>query len=92
MQYIFHPEFPWYTLREQRPDEFEAELPSPPDADSWFQVRIEISAERVDVYMEDVASAVLSVDRLTTTSSSQIGLWTGHRSSGWFRNLTVSAD
>jgi hypothetical protein len=90
MQYIFHPEYPWHVLRKERTDEFEAELPSPPGPDDWFKARIEITENTVSVYVDNRTEAVLEVKRLTSTSSSKIGLWAGHRSSGWYRNLTVT--
>jgi hypothetical protein len=89
VQYIHHPEYTWYTLRETRTGEFENEIPQPPDPDNWFKARIEISDKRVSVFVNELTEPVLSVDRLTTSGSKKIGLWTGNGSSGRFRNLVL---
>ncbi|MCP4312647.1 MAG: hypothetical protein GY790_15400 [Bacteroidetes bacterium] len=89
VQYIHHPEFTWYKLRETRTGEFENEIAVPPDPDDWFKGRIEISEKSVQVYVNDIDEPVLKVDRLTTTGTAKIGLWTGHGSSGRFRNLVL---
>lgn len=89
VQYIHHPEFTWYKLRESRTGEFENEIPHPPDPDKWFKARIEVSETQVRVFVDEIAEPVLTVDRLTSSTSKTIGLWTGHGSSGRFRNLVL---
>lgn len=89
VQYIHHPDFTWYTLRETRTGEFENEISVPPDPDNWFKARIEISEKSVKVYVDEIPEPVLTVDRLTTTSSTKIGLWAGNGSSGRYRNLVL---
>ena len=89
VQYIYHPEFTWYKLRETRTGEFENEISLPPDPDKWFKARIEVSEKTVRVFVNEIAEPVLTVDRLTTSASKKIGLWTGNGSSGRFRNLVL---
>ena len=89
VQYIHHPEFTWYKLRESRTGEFENEIPLPPDPDKWFKARIEVSETEVRVFVNEISEPVLTVERLTTGSSKTIGLWTGHGSSGRFRKLVL---
>lgn len=89
VQYIHHPEYTWYKLREARTGEFEHEISAPPDPDAWFKARIEVSEKQVKVFVNKMEEPVLSVDRLTTGSSKTIGLWTGNGSSGRFRNLVL---
>lgn len=90
VQYIYHPEFTWYNLREKRTMEFENEIPDPPDPDQWFKARMVVSEKSVEVYIEELTEPVLVVERLAETHSKKIGLWTGNGSSGRFRNLRVS--
>jgi len=90
VQYIYHPEFTWYKLREERTGEFENEIGVPPDPDDWFRARIEVSEKSVQVFVNDIPEPVLKIARLTSTESGKIGLWTGHGSSGRFRNLVVT--
>jgi hypothetical protein len=92
VQYIHHPEFTWYKLREDRTGEFENEIPAPPDPDKWFKAIIKISGTHVKVFVDDKAEPVLKVERLTTAKTDKIGLWVGHGSSGRFRNLILDAE
>jgi len=89
VQYIYHPEFSWRKLREERTAEFEDEIAVPPNPDKWFKVRININDKKVEVYVNDLPEPVLVVDRLTTTKSKKLGIWTGFGSSGRFKNLIL---
>ena len=92
VQYIFHPEFTWRKLRDERTGEFEDEIANPPNPDNWFKVIININEEKVEVYVNEISEPVLIVDRLTSTESKKIGIWTGYGSSGRFRNLILTAE
>lgn len=89
VQYIFHPDYTWRKLRDERTGEFEDEIAIPPNPDDWFKVIINISKEKVEVYVNELSEPVLIVDRLTSTKSNKIGIWTGFGSSGRFRNLIL---
>ena len=89
IQYIFHPEFTWRKLRDERTGEFEDEIANPPNPDDWFKVIINITDEKVEIYVNEISKPVLTVDRLTSTKSQKIGIWTGNNSSGRFRNLVL---
>ena len=89
VQYIFHPEFSWRKLREERTGEFENEITDPPNPDAWFKAILKISDSTVKVYVNDISTPVLTIDRLTSTKSNTIGLWTGFGSSGRYRNLVL---
>ncbi|MCP4974617.1 MAG: hypothetical protein GY931_00520 [Maribacter sp.] len=92
VQYIFHPEFTWRKLRGERTGEFENEIATPPNPDDWFKIIININEEKVAVYVNDLSEPVLIVDRLTSSKSNKIGIWTGFGSSGRFKNLILSKD
>ena len=89
VQYVNHPEYTWYKLREERTMEFENEIPAPPDPDDWFKAIIKVSEKSVEVYVDSKTEPVLKVERLTSNKSDKIGLWVGHGSSGRFRNLVI---
>ncbi len=89
VQYIYHPEFTWRKLREEKTGEFENEIKMPPNPDDWFKAIIHITERTVKVYVNDLPEPVLIVDRLTPTISKTIGIWTGFGSSGRFRNLIL---
>ncbi len=89
VQYIYHPEFTWRRLREEKTGEFENEIKMPPNPDDWFKAIIHIEERTVKVYIDNVSEPILIVDRLTSTLSKKIGIWTGFGSSGRFRNLIL---
>jgi hypothetical protein len=90
VQYIYHPEFTWYNLRENRAMEFENEIPDPPDPNQWFNAKIVVSEKNVEVFLENIVEPVLVVERLAESRSKKIGLWTGNGSSGRFRDLILT--
>ena len=92
VQYVFHPEFTWNKLREERTGEFESEIMSPPNPDDWFKARIKISDKKIEVYINEISKAVLIIDRLTSSKSKKVGLWTGNNSSGRFKNLILREE
>lgn len=92
VQYIFHPEFTWHKLREERTGEFEDEISIPPDPDDWFKAIINITEDNVVVYVNDISEPVLTIERLTSSKSTNIGIWTGYGSSGRFRNLILKPE
>ena len=92
VQYIFHPEFTWRKLRNERTGEFEDEISDPPNPDDWFKAIIKITDNTVDVYLNKLIEPVLSVDRLTLSKSNKIGIWTGFGSSGRFKNLVLRRE
>ncbi len=50
---------------------------------------MEITDDKISVYINEENVPFLEVKKLTVTSSKKIGLWTGNGSSGRFRNLTI---
>lgn len=92
VQYLFHPEFTWRKLREERTGEFEDEIANPPNPDVWFKAKIKIDDEKAEVFVNEIPTPVLTINRLTTTKSKKIGLWTGYGSSGRFKNMVLKID
>ena len=89
VQYVFHPEFTWRKLREERTGEFENEIPKPPNPDEWFKAIIKIKNKKIEVYVNEISEPVLSIDRITSPKSKKIGIWAGYGSSGRYRNLKL---
>jgi hypothetical protein len=89
VQYICHPQYTWFKLREERTGEFENEIPAPPDPDDWFKATINVLEKHVEVYVEGKTEPVLRVERLSPNQRGKIGLWVGNGSSGRFRNLVL---
>jgi hypothetical protein len=92
VQYIYHPDYTWSKLREEKTGEFENEILAPPDPDDWFRATIRVSEKWVEVFVDEGKEPVLKVERLGTSKSDKIGLWTGNNSSGRFRNLVITGS
>ncbi|MTI32629.1 family 16 glycoside hydrolase [Xanthovirga aplysinae] len=92
MQYIYHPVYTWYKLREERTDEFEREMQTPPKPENWFKVKIEVKDKNVVVFVNGQPEPDMKIERLTSSTPTKIGLWVGHGSSGRFRNLIISKE
>jgi len=92
VQYLYHPSYTWRKLREERTDEFEAEIKNPPHPEQWFTAKLQIMPTEVLVFIDDDPAPVMRVQRLATFHSDRIALWVGNGSSGRFRNLVLSND
>lgn len=90
VQYISHPDFSWNVLRETQNAKYEKAIPSAPDPNEWFHVKIVVDYPHVTVYVNHSASPCLSVDKLNDRQSGKLGLWVGNTSGGEFANLAIS--
>ncbi len=90
IQYVYHPKYPWETLRKEREGEFEAAFAHPPSPDGWFSISLHILPDRVIVKEANSGGTLLEVERLAQTTSKKMGFWVGHGSIGSFRNLRIS--
>jgi hypothetical protein len=61
-------------------------------AGRWNRLRLEVTGARADLYIDDGADPVLSVDDLRhgAESRGKTGLWVGPGTNGFFRGLTVT--
>jgi hypothetical protein len=89
VQYIYHPKFPWYTLRETQNGIFEKEIVNGPDPNGWFHARIVVTDKEVMVYVDKATTPSLAVNRLSLTNSGRVALWVGNGADGEFANLSI---
>jgi hypothetical protein len=90
VQYISHPDFTWNVLRETQNAKYEKALPSAPDPNEWFHVKIIVDYPNVSVYVNNSLSPCLTVDKLNDRQTGKIGLWVGTTSGGEFANLVIT--
>jgi len=90
VQYVSHPEFPWYRLREESPGVYESYVDLVPGA--WTSMRIEVdgAVARLYLYGSDQPTLVVNDLRLGE-SSGQVGLWLHSSTLAHFRNLKIEA-
>ena len=91
VQYHSLPNYTWRTLRMEHPGKYEGEIPSPPDPDEWFHVRIEVG-DQISVFVNDDPTSVLTVESLHALNDGKIGYWVGSNTAGDFANLTITEN
>jgi len=90
VQYISHPQFPWFVLRDKFNAQYEKAITSPPDPNQWFHIRIEIKYPQVTAFINGQKTPCLSIKQLSDRKSGKLGLWVGDSSDGAFANLKVT--
>lgn len=88
VQYVAWPQYPWDRLRAEKPGVYEAAVAPVPDPAAWFHARIEVSAARVSVFVNGAVQPCLSVDRLGSTATGEVGLWVDSQP-GSFADLKI---
>jgi len=85
-QYVSHPEYPWYRLREESPGMYESYVDLA--AGEWTSIRIEVKGTTAALYVGEAEQPVLMVKDLKHGESvGQIGLWLHESTLAHFRNL-----
>lgn len=90
VQYVSHPEYPWFELRRDRTDQFEKAVMPAPDGDSWFHAKIEVRQPEIKAFIEGSNVPSLVVNELMPRTARGFGLWCGPGAGGYFANLTVT--
>jgi hypothetical protein len=89
VQYISHPLFTWYKLREEHPGLYENSIIPPPDPNKFFHAKIVVEKPKVKVYVNDIKEPSLVVEELSDRKGGKIGLWMDFVSDGTFANLKI---
>ena len=90
VQYVAEPDYPWRVLREKHPGKYENKLIDVPDPDDWFHIKIVIGDHLIRAYVNDSETPSREVSQISHRHEGWIGLWVGHGSEGWFKNLEIS--
>jgi hypothetical protein len=90
VQYISHPDWPWFRLRKETPEKYEAYVDLVPA--TWTKVRIEVSGASARLYVHGQPQPTLIVSDLKTgaTATGGVALWIDVGTEAYFRNLTVT--
>jgi hypothetical protein len=89
-QYISHPAWPWFRLRQESPSKYESYVDLMPNV--WTKIRIEVRGDRARLYVNDTPQAVLIVNDVKSGANARggVALWIGPGTVAHFRNLTVT--
>ncbi len=92
VQYIAWPDHTWEKLRKDTPGQYESTVKPVPDPSGWFHARIEVTKQKVRVWVDDAKEPSLVVGRLSgPTRRSKVGLWVDSRVVS-FRNFKIMPD
>ena len=89
-QYISHPDWPWFRLRQETPSKYESYADLLPGV--WTKVKIEVRGDKARLYVNDNPQPALIVNDVKSGASARggVALWIGPGTIGHFRNLTVT--
>lgn len=89
-QYISHPDWPWFRLRQETPSKYESYVDLVPAV--WTKIKIEVRGDRARLYVNDGPQPVLIVNDMKSGANARgaIALWAGPGTIAHFRNLTVT--
>ncbi len=91
VQYISHPVFTWFKLRNEHPEQYEKTVTPVPSPNDWFHATVVIEFPVVKVYVNNSAEPSLTVTQLSSRKKGWIALWVGDGSDGNFKNLKVTS-
>jgi hypothetical protein len=87
-QYMSHPDFPWYRLREETPGVYESYTDLVPGA--WTRIRIVVSGITARLYVSGAEQPCLVVNDLKLGEArGHIALWIGAGTEAWFSTVAV---
>ena len=89
-QYISHPAWPWFRLREETPGKYEAYVDL--ETGVWTPIRIEVRGDHARLFVHGQAQPTLIVNDVKSgaTGRGKIALWIDSGTVAHFRNLTVT--
>ncbi|WP_114792307.1 hypothetical protein U0035_16540 [Niabella yanshanensis] len=89
-QYISYPEYPWYQLRKDFPEKYEAYVDL--EVGIWTKVKIEVQDTIARLYVHGASQPTLIVSDLKHGSNAKgnVGLWIGPGTEAYFRNLVIT--
>jgi hypothetical protein len=91
VQYISHPQFTWFKLRNENPGQYENSIIPSPDPNKFFHVKIVVDRPKIKVYVNGIKEPSLVVNELSGRAGGVIGLWMDFTSDGTFANLKITS-
>ena len=89
-QYISHPDWPWFRLRQETPERYESYVDIQPG--TWIHVKIEVDGARARLYVNGAQQPTLLVNDLKTGANGRggVGLWIEGSTVAHFANLVIT--
>ncbi|MBN8650824.1 MAG: hypothetical protein J0L67_05330 [Cytophagales bacterium] len=90
VQYISHPKYTWFKLREENPGAYESYADMV--IGEWTHLKIEVKDDKARLYVNGASQPCLIVQDLKSgKSSGAIALWVGPGTDGYFSNLQIGS-
>ena len=91
-QYISHPDWPWYRLRDETPGKYESYVDLEPG--KWTTIRIEVQGERAQLFVHGQSQPTLIVNDLKTGPEGRgaVALWIDSGTVAHFRAVRLRRD
>ncbi|MEJ2545869.1 MAG: hypothetical protein P8Y99_17540, partial [Calditrichaceae bacterium] len=88
LQYVSHPDYPWYRLREETPGLYESYTDMVPG--EWTKLKIEVDGQTAKLYLHDAEQPSLIVNDLKhEATEGRIALWLHWSTLARYRHLKV---
>ena len=89
-QYIHHPDWPWFRLREETPSKYESYVDIEPS--KWIHVKIEVDGDRARLYVDGREQPTLIVNDVKSGASGNgaVALWFEGSTVAHFANLKIT--
>ncbi|HEX2464425.1 MAG TPA: hypothetical protein VHR17_07350 [Thermoanaerobaculia bacterium] len=89
-QYVSHPDWPWYRLRQETPGRYESYVDIQPG--TWIHLKIEVAGEKARLYVDGGEQPTLVVNDVKSGpgASGQVALWIEGSTIAHFANLVVT--
>jgi hypothetical protein len=89
VQYVSHPDWPWFRLRKETPSRYESYVDLMPGV--WTKVKIEVRGDRARLYVHGQEQPTLIVNDIKSGASARgaVALWIGPGTVAHFRQLSV---
>ena len=89
LQYVSHPDWPWFRLRKETPSRYESYADLVPG--EWTKIKIEVRADRARLYVHGQQQPALIVNDVKSGPNGKggVALWLGPGTVAHFRGLSV---
>jgi hypothetical protein len=89
-QYVSHPAWPWFRLRQETPSRYEAYVDLVPN--TWTKIRIEVDGAKARLFVHDQPQPTLIVNDVKTGPDllGAVALWIGPETVAHFRNVVIT--
>jgi len=88
VQYYAYPKYKFEKLRKEAPGMYETTAPV--NINEWITIRIEVSGQKAEMYINDAKYSTMIVDKMKgSTTNGSIALWVDIGTIGYFKDLKV---